>query len=90
MNLDETYEKLYKIRRKIKLYEQQADELKESVLKHMDEINKSKIRTDRFLIERRNMTVERVSKASLPPEIWKKYAKASSHEVLNIKEISDS
>jgi len=83
--MDAKFEELYKLRNKIKLYEARVDELKDEILKYMDESNKVKITTDQYVVKAQEMCTERLSKKNVPPEIWQKYAKSSSYTVLNIK-----
>ena len=85
LQMDQKFEELHKLRNKIKLYEARADELKDEILKWMEDNNKAKIATDKFVVKAQEMCVERLSKKNVPTEVWKKYATSSNYTVLNIK-----
>jgi len=89
MSIDELIDNLYSVRRKAKKYEDRANELKERILKWMDESDKTKYRSGSFVIDRKQMSKETVSKASLPPEIWEKYSKRTTFYTLNVKYTDD-
>ena len=84
--MEQKFEELYKLRNKIKIYEARAYELKEEILQYMDEQNKDKISNKQFVVDRRQMKVERMSKSNCPEDVWKKYCKTSNYFVLNIKQ----
>lgn len=73
--MEETLEKYYMAKEKLKDLQELIDYYKETIEDYLNESDRDILRTSRFTVERRSMTTERLSRKNCPPDVWKDYAK---------------
>ena len=76
----------YKMKEQASFFEKKADKLRNEILEYMNEIKIDSILTTDYIVKKKEMTRESVTKKDLPEDIWKKYCKQLNYETLTIKE----
>ena len=67
-------------------FDKLAEKNKLKVIEYMTEHNLDTIKTENFIVTKRQMTRDSVNKSDLPEDIWKKYHKSSTYNTYSIKE----
>lgn len=87
--MDQIKEKVsewYKMKEQASFFEKKADKLRSDIMDYMKEINIDSILTTDYIVKKKEMSRESVTKKDLPEDIWKKYCKQLNYETLTIKE----
>lgn len=87
--MDQIKEKVsewYKMKEQAAFFEKKADKLRSDVMDYMKDINIDSIVTTDYIVKKKEMSRESVTKKDLPEDIWKKYCKQLNYETLTIKE----
>jgi hypothetical protein len=77
-------EKYYMAKEKMKDLEELLEYYKEIIEEHLDKEGIDRIKTPQFTVDRRTMTIERMSKKNCPKEIWNDYCSSSTSRALFI------
>lgn len=86
MSTNETVEKYLQTKEMIKSLEKKAEKYKSILEKTLSKEGTTRLKTDAWVIESQEITAHRMTKNSVPREIWLKYAQPSSYSVLKISE----
>jgi hypothetical protein len=86
-SIDQLAKSYLEYKSKIIQLEDHLSLLKIQIEQNMEEMNKSKIVTSLYTIEKKPMEIERISKKNVPDDIWNKYAKQYNHTCLYVKPI---
>ena len=77
-------EKYYVAKQKMKDLEELLEYYKEIIEEHLDKEGVDRIKTPFFTVDRRSMTIERMSKKNCPKDIWNDYCSTSTARSLYI------
>ena len=76
-NINETLEKFYETKQRIKELEEKAEKYKKILENEL--IIENKIKGDKYTFKRKESKNERINKKDCPEDIWKKYSKSSTY-----------
>jgi hypothetical protein len=60
---------------------------KEQLERILQAEGKTSVRTDKYVLESKEVVTHRMNKASVPTEIWERYSKESSYSMLKISKM---
>jgi hypothetical protein len=69
----------------IKSLESQLELVRTDIDAYLNETGKNKIVTESYSIDKRNLSIERIVKEKVPPEIWNQYKVTQSHSCLYVR-----
>lgn len=84
MSVEETLEAYFLVKRKMRELKYEEDFLKDRIHTLMNESGTNELVTPRFKAQRRLQIRENISRTSVPPDVWDRYAMPSSFTVLHI------
>jgi hypothetical protein len=84
--IKEAVEEWYKAKEKVAFYEKQVDKLKQKVIEYMKEKEVESIVTTNYIVSKRVLSRDSLTKKDVPEDIWKKYARNLSYDAYYIKE----
>jgi hypothetical protein len=84
--IKEAVEEWYKAKEKVAFYEKQVDKLKQKVIEYMKEKEVETIVTTNYIVSKRVLSRDSLTKKDVPEDIWKKYARNLSYDAYYIKE----
>jgi hypothetical protein len=85
-SLDQLASLYVSLKTQAKHIEEQMEKIKKRLEQSLEEHNKSKIISSHYIIERRPMVMERMTKQDVPESVWRQYAKSHSHYALYVRE----
>ena len=71
----------------LKKYEDLCEKYKSQINKIMVKNNKNSLTTDKYKVSKRSQIVSRISKNSVPEDIWEKYSTSTMFDVFTLKKI---
>lgn len=77
----------FQAKEQLKKYEDLCEKYKSQVNKIMIKNNKNSLVTDKFKVSKRSQISSRISKSSVPEDIWEKYSTSTMFDVFTIKKI---
>ena len=83
--MDELLEKYYIAKNKLRDLEELLKYYKEEIETHLEKEGVDRIKTNRFTVDRRTLTIERMSKKSCPSEVWNDYASSMTTHPIYVK-----
>ena len=86
IKIKEAVEEWYKAKEKVAFHEKQVDKLRQKVIEYMKDKEVETIVTTNYIVSKRNMSRDSLSKKDVPEDIWKQYAKNLSYDAYYIKE----
>jgi hypothetical protein len=86
VTIKEAVEEWYKAKDKVAFYEKQVDKLKQKVIEYMKEKEVETIVTTNYIVSKRVLSRDSLSKKDVPEDFWKKYARNLSYDAYYIKE----
>lgn len=87
--MDQIKEKVsewYKMKEQAAFFEKKANKLRSEIIDYMNDIKIDSILTTDYIVKKKEMSRESVTKKDLPEDVWKKYCKQLNYETLTIKE----
>ncbi len=84
-SIDQFSQQYLSLKTQIKNLEDQLEEVRSKIEDEMERSNKTKIVTSHHTIEKRPLVTERITRQSVPEELWKRYAKPCRVECLYIR-----
>lgn len=84
--IKEAVEEWYKTKEKVTFYEKQIEKLKQEVINYMKDKQVETLVTTNYMVSKKSMQRDSLSKKDIPEDIWKKYAKNISYDAYYIKE----
>lgn len=84
--IKEAVEEWYKSKEKVAFYEKQVDKLKQKVIEYMKEKEVETIVTTNYIVSKRVLSRDSLTKKDVPEDVWKKYARNLSYDAYYIKE----
>ena len=87
MTLNETIEVYLETRNMITRLEKKLAKQKEQLERILQAEGKTSVRTDKYVLESKEVVTHRMNKASVPTEIWERYSKESSYSMLKISKM---
>jgi len=84
--IKEAVEEWYKAKEKVTFYEKQSEKLKQQVIDYMKNKEVETLVTTNYVVSKKSMSRDSLSKKDVPDDIWKKYAKNISYDAYYIKE----
>ncbi len=84
--IKEAVEEWYKAKEKVAFYEKQSEKLKQQVIDYMKNKEVETLVTTNYVVSKKSMSRDSLSKKDVPDDIWKKYAKNISYDAYYIKE----
>jgi hypothetical protein len=84
--IKEAVEEWYKAKEKVAFHEKQVDKLKQKVIEYMKEKEVETIVTTNYIVSKRVLSRDSLTKKDVPEDIWKKYARNLSYDAYYIKE----
>ena len=69
----------------IKSLESQLELVRTDIDAYLNETGKNKIVTESYSIDKRDLSIERIVKEKVPPEIWNQYKVTQSHSCLYVR-----
>jgi len=84
--IKEAVEEWYKAKEKVTFYEKQSEKLKQQVIEYMKNKEVESLVTTNYVVSKKSMSRDSLSKKDVPDDIWKKYAKNISYDAYYIKE----
>lgn len=76
-DIDELLENWFQTKKNIAVLEKKCERYKKLAEKLMDAKEEENLHSDKYILTRRNMTRENLSKKNVPADIWSKYCKKS-------------
>jgi len=86
VRIKEAVEEWYKAKEKVAFHEKQVDKLKQKVIEYMKEKEVETIVTTNYIVSKRVLSRDSLTKKDVPEDIWKKYARNLSYDAYYIKE----
>lgn len=83
--IDQLSSRYLSIKEKIKQLETEVELVRTQIENEMEYANKTKMVTATYTIEKRPLSSERMVRANVPEEIWKRYAKPFTVECLYVR-----
>ena len=77
----------YHAKEQSKKYEDLCEKYKSQINKIMIKNNKNSLTTDKYKVSKRSQIVSRISKSSVPEDIWEKYSTSTMFDVFTLKKI---
>ena len=87
MSLNEIVEQYLETMTMVSKLEKKLAKYKESMEKYLSSQGKTRIRTEKYVVESKEVTTHRISKANVPPEVWERWSKESSYSMLKISKM---
>lgn len=84
--IKEAVEEWYKAKEKVTFYEKQSEIFKQQVIEYMKNKEVETIVTTNYIVSKKSMSRDSLSKKDVPDDLWKKYAKNISYDAYYIKE----
>jgi len=84
--IKEAVEEWYKAKEKVAFYEKQSEKFKQQVIEYMKNKEVETIVTTNYIVSKKSMSRDSLSKKDVPDDLWKKYAKNISYDAYYIKE----
>lgn len=84
--IKEAVEEWHKAKEKVAFYEKQSEKLKQQVIEYMKNKEVETLVTTNYIVSKKSMSRDSLSKKDVPDDIWKKYAKNISYDAYYIKE----
>ena len=84
-SIDQFSQQYLSLKTQIKDLEDQLEEVRSKIEDEMERSNKTKIVTVQHTIEKRPLVTERITRQSVPEELWKRYAKPCRVECLYVR-----
>ena len=84
--IKEAVEEWYKAKEKVAFYEKQSEKLKQQVIDYMKNKEVETLVTTNYVVSKKSMSRDSLSKKDVPDDVWKKYAKNISYDAYYIKE----
>lgn len=87
--MDQIKEKVsewYKMKEQAAFFDKKADKLRNDIMSYMKDINIDSIVTTDYIVKKKELSRESVTKKDLPEDVWKQYCKRLNYETLTIKE----
>ena len=82
--MDQLLEKYFLAKEKLKDLQELVDYYKDEIDENLDESNKGYYKGLMYSVERKCMTVNKVSKKDLPEDIWEEYSKPCKISSLHV------
>ncbi len=86
MDIKEKVSEWYKMKEQSAFFDKRANKLRNEIIEYMNEINIDSIMTSDYIVKKKEMSRESVTKKDLPQDVWDKYCKKLNYETLTIKE----
>jgi hypothetical protein len=87
MSLNEIVEQYLDTKAMVSKLEKKLVKYKESMEKYLSSQGKTRVRTDKYVVESKEVTTHRISKANVPTEVWERWSKESSYSMLKISKM---
>jgi len=84
--IKEAVEEWHKAKEKVAFYEKQSEKLKQQVIEYMKNKEVETLVTTNYIVSKKSMSRDSLSKKDVPDDVWKKYAKNISYDAYYIKE----
>ena len=84
--IKDSVEQWFKAKEKVSFYEKQSEKLKQQVIEYMKDKDVETLVTTNYIVSKKSMSRDTLSKKDVPDDVWKKYAKNISYEAFYIKE----
>jgi hypothetical protein len=84
--IKEAVEEWYKAKEKVAFYEKQSEKIKQQVIDYMKNKEVETLVTTNYIVSKKSMSRDTLSKKDVPDDLWKKYAKNISYDAYYIKE----
>lgn len=84
---NEVFEKYFDTKNKIQDLNEKLEKYKKAIEKILDKDDTSKIRTEKFVVQRKTTKSERINKSDIPSDVWEKYKKTSKYNSLIIQKL---
>lgn len=86
MDIKEKVSEWFKMKEQAAFFDKRANKLRNEIIEYMNEINIDSIMTSDYVVKKKEMSRESVTKKDLPQDVWDKYCKKLNYETLTIKE----
>lgn len=83
--LEELFKEWKKVKKEISLLESREQEIKDVIKDLMKEVGSDKLKGINYYVEKKRQVRTTISKKDVPEDIWEKYSKDSTCEVLYLK-----
>ena len=87
MTLNDTIESYLETKEMYNKLEKKLQKTREQLDSYLRREGKLSIKTDKYIIESKEITTHRISKNTVPKEIWERWCKESSYSILKISKI---
>lgn len=74
----------HEAREKVEKYEKKIEKYRELVKKQLEKENKNSISVGEFKVTKTHVVRSTISKQNVPEEIWNKYSKKSTYDVVSL------
>lgn len=85
-NIKEKVNEWYKMKEQAAFFEKKANKLRNEIMDYMNEIKIDSILTPDYVVKKKEMGRESITKKDLPEDVWSKYCRRLTYETLTIKE----
>lgn len=86
LKIKEYVQSWYEAKEKASHFEKLAEKSKQKIISYMIDNSLDSIKTEDYIVSKRESSRESISKSDLPEDIWKKYHKSTSYSTYSIKE----
>lgn len=76
----------YDAKEKASHFDKLAEKNKQKIISYMIEHSVDTIKTEDYIVSKKESSRESISKVDLPEDIWRKYCKTTSYSTYSIKE----
>ena len=87
MSLNETIEQYLETRNMITKLEKKQEKIKQALDRFLKSEGKTALKTDKYLLESKEVVTHRISKTNVPKDIWDTYARESSYSMLKVSKM---
>ncbi len=87
MTFNEAIEQYLETKEMISKLEKKLIKYKDTLETYLKREGKTRIKSDKFVLESKEIVTHRLSKANVPSDVWEKWSKESSYSILKISKI---